>query len=746
MDFASKTKGNQTHPAAVTPRMAPATLNDHSDRGAQLRQLSQLMQKGAQRRLSGSLVIPASVQQKNRDEDKLQLKSLALTNVNGTGLPDNLKAGIESLSGISMDHVQVHRNSSKPAQLNAHAYARGGSIHLGPGQDKHLPHEAWHIVQQAQGRVKPTFQMKTGVQINDDQGLEQEADEMGAKALQMKATAGASAPPRRFNIADGIFQLVKVVTADGEKEIEDLTPAEMNQLMLEQPILTPDMEREIRAWIAKSGSSHVQTRNLNLRLTQWKNPEEGARPKPKKKRKNSKGSARMAVDIYDDVDDSELSEPETDFEKWSERKAFGMTPVYNRGHVPTADDEMGDDVHITGMHHADTYLAVKQGGQFVPRTINGKPNVDAHRKLLPEERLVELAAIRDDETKLEAEREAAGIELKTIQQQLLFGNAIDWAEGGFDEELVRNQESHREELRREETPVGRLMTRGAIGGVRSGSKAITSTDAEQRLLSSKVWKAMLMKLMAAIDGAQDGRMPFEKITEFGIQILLNRSSCLGCGKALALALVDFWKAVATVAGFKTWRAARDQYLSLDLFQISFPVIYEYRKEKKIEFRNIMIILAGLNDAGWTVRAPKGIESTVGAEENHQKLRAFLAGGDAEEDHAATLYKINGKRYDVTDPRIRHDGACLWDVLHRIYHFPIAKLEAAAGTLHLTYGDYVDDIDVWPLLQQLGASGMTLHSWQYGKEDEAETTIKGDGSIVIGLAFAPDGLGHFIPPQ
>jgi hypothetical protein len=82
---------------------------------------------------------------------------------NNTGLPDNLKTGVENLSGISLDDVKVHRNSDKPAQLNAHAYAQGTDIHLGAGQEKHLPHEAWHVVQQKQGRVKPTLQMKSGM-------------------------------------------------------------------------------------------------------------------------------------------------------------------------------------------------------------------------------------------------------------------------------------------------------------------------------------------------------------------------------------------------------------------------------------------------------------------------------------------------------------------------------------------------------------------------------------------------------
>ena len=99
---------------------------------------------------------------------------------NNTDLPDNLKSGIENLSDISMDDVKVHYNSSQPAQFNAHA--QGANIHLAQGQDKHLPHEAWHVVQQTQGRVQPTIQMKGEVNMNDDTELEKEADAMGAHA------------------------------------------------------------------------------------------------------------------------------------------------------------------------------------------------------------------------------------------------------------------------------------------------------------------------------------------------------------------------------------------------------------------------------------------------------------------------------------------------------------------------------------------------------------------------------------
>jgi hypothetical protein len=106
---------------------------------------------------------------------------------------------MENLSGMSLDDVKVNRNSDKPAQLQAHAYAQGTDIHLGPGQEKHLPHEAWHVVQQKQGRVKPTMQIKGKVNVNDDIGLEKEADVMGAKALQNGINKNSSVQKKEKN-------------------------------------------------------------------------------------------------------------------------------------------------------------------------------------------------------------------------------------------------------------------------------------------------------------------------------------------------------------------------------------------------------------------------------------------------------------------------------------------------------------------------------------------------------------------
>lgn len=108
---------------------------------------------------------------------------------NLTGMPDNLKSGIESLSGFSMDDVRVHYNSSKPATVQALAYTQGTDIHVAPGQEHTLPHEAWHVAQQMAGRVSPTTNIN-GMPVNDNAGLEHEADVMGEKAVQCKNEDG----------------------------------------------------------------------------------------------------------------------------------------------------------------------------------------------------------------------------------------------------------------------------------------------------------------------------------------------------------------------------------------------------------------------------------------------------------------------------------------------------------------------------------------------------------------------------
>ncbi|GAA0562086.1 hypothetical protein GCM10009415_50170 [Chitinophaga japonensis] len=164
---------------------------------------------------------------------------------NDTGLPDHLKTGVEQLSGLAMDDVKVHYNDSRPAQMKALAYARGTDIYVGPGQERHLPHEAWHVVQQKQQRVAPAIQYK-GNAANNDPGLEREADNMGARAaaFQPGMTARATVA-QRLPAGQGVIQRLTGY------EIETQIPVYGPHNEVAPGMLTPDGENGFTAEIGQ---------------------------------------------------------------------------------------------------------------------------------------------------------------------------------------------------------------------------------------------------------------------------------------------------------------------------------------------------------------------------------------------------------------------------------------------------------------------------------------------------------------
>ena len=125
----------------------------------------------------------------------------------GNGLPIQLQENMEGMGGVDLSDVKVNYNSSKPKQMGALAYAQGNQIEIGPGQEKHLPHEAWHAVQQKQGRVQANASIQAkGLPLNNDPALEKEADVMGEKALKntspvKNTTPGNSHSSTTFQLA-----------------------------------------------------------------------------------------------------------------------------------------------------------------------------------------------------------------------------------------------------------------------------------------------------------------------------------------------------------------------------------------------------------------------------------------------------------------------------------------------------------------------------------------------------------------
>ncbi|WDE03635.1 DUF4157 domain-containing protein [Thalassomonas viridans] len=133
------------------------------------------------------------MQPKLSDGSQVQQYQEEDSGANGTAMPASLQAGLEALSDMDLSGTRVHTNSVKPARVNALAYTQGQDIYVAPGQEQHLPHEGWHVVQQLQGRVKPSREVN-GQSINDDVALEREADVMGEKAAKMSLPAAKVLP------------------------------------------------------------------------------------------------------------------------------------------------------------------------------------------------------------------------------------------------------------------------------------------------------------------------------------------------------------------------------------------------------------------------------------------------------------------------------------------------------------------------------------------------------------------------
>ncbi|EDM74895.1 hypothetical protein PPSIR1_24489 [Plesiocystis pacifica SIR-1] len=122
------------------------------------------------------------------------LQELADRSARSASLPSSLSRNLERLSGQPMGDVRVHYGSTAPSRVGAHAFTQGSDIHLGPRQERHLAHEAWHAVQQKQGRVAATGEVG-GHALNSDSSLEREADVMGARAARGGFASGAERGP-----------------------------------------------------------------------------------------------------------------------------------------------------------------------------------------------------------------------------------------------------------------------------------------------------------------------------------------------------------------------------------------------------------------------------------------------------------------------------------------------------------------------------------------------------------------------
>ena len=140
------------------------------------------------------------------DADIVQAKS----DGNQTGMPDGLKADMEHALGADFSDVRVHDNSGNAPALGALAYTQGTDIHMAPGQYRPespagrelLAHELAHVVQQREGKVKPTIQRKVS-----EEDLRKRKSQTGRVArLTQQFEKGQSSQPKSSSAPQEVSQ------------------------------------------------------------------------------------------------------------------------------------------------------------------------------------------------------------------------------------------------------------------------------------------------------------------------------------------------------------------------------------------------------------------------------------------------------------------------------------------------------------------------------------------------------------
>ncbi len=131
------------------------------------------------------------------EEEELQTKETperqsesSVTSGTKVSMPDGVKDKMENSFGTDFSSINIHKDSEQATNMGALAYTQGNDVHFAPGQynpntqggQELIGHELTHVVQQRQGRVKPTKEQRKDLAVNDNPLLENEADTKGKKA------------------------------------------------------------------------------------------------------------------------------------------------------------------------------------------------------------------------------------------------------------------------------------------------------------------------------------------------------------------------------------------------------------------------------------------------------------------------------------------------------------------------------------------------------------------------------------
>ena len=118
----------------------------------------------------------------------------------GKPLPNKLLFAAKSLTGLSLENVDVIYDSPKTEQYQSDGFVKNNEIHLAKGNKGLIGHETWHMIQRIQNRVRTGEKTNPHFTINKNKNLENEAHIMGDKLMRMNiGSSPLKKPSYQFN-------------------------------------------------------------------------------------------------------------------------------------------------------------------------------------------------------------------------------------------------------------------------------------------------------------------------------------------------------------------------------------------------------------------------------------------------------------------------------------------------------------------------------------------------------------------
>lgn len=194
---------------------------------------------------SEAFSLPLQKKESNISTDKSARKA---------GVGDFVMEKMEQSFGADFSDVKINTNSSSASDLGALAYTQGNQIDFAPGQynpssqagQELLGHELTHVVQQREGRVKANGSIK-GQALNDDAGLEKEADDLGKKAASGSGTRqrkkSRTIPSTGFGISQYKFDVIPF-PIQRQTGPEDTTPVDVDEEAIAKELVAKGAKNE----------------------------------------------------------------------------------------------------------------------------------------------------------------------------------------------------------------------------------------------------------------------------------------------------------------------------------------------------------------------------------------------------------------------------------------------------------------------------------------------------------------------